>query len=299
MACNVIIAVILSILIIAVILNSLGIYFLFKDRNRQTNQNLILKYLITIELAVSIMLISRWSIVCHGAMVGNTILNITYRIGFCAYLNYCLIMLIMTFDRLIAMKYPLRSIFILSRKKVKAALFASTLLCLAVGAATSVVEISLFMMTFSKYIFPAISTISVVFIVITYTYIFIKVIRKRNLNNSTRNNPRSAASNHQYFKMAAIITFTFVFSYLLPDIMYAFCPTCFSHSGFSHNILHVIWNTGLVLDPLTYIFMQKRLRKRLAKIVCCAKKEQRGSSSRDEGISRITHTREGVLDTKL
>ena len=295
MACNVIIAVILSIVILAVILNSLGIYFLFKDRNRQTNQNLILKYLFTIELAVSILLTSRWSIVCHSAMVGHTSLNIIFRIRFCAYFNYNLIMLIMTFDRLIAIKYPLRSIFILTRKKVKAALLASTFLCFAVGAATSVVEIKLLIMTLGKYIFPAISTISVVFIVSTYTYIFVKVIRKRNIDNAMRNNPRSTASNHQYIKMAAIITFTFVVCYPLPDSTYALCPKCFSRSGsFNNYILHVLWNTGLVFDALTYIFMQK-LGQRLKK-VCCAKKEQRG---RDKGISRITETQEGVLDTKL
>ena len=298
MACNVIIIVILSIVIIAVILNSLGIYFLCKDRNRKTNQNLILKYLFTNEFAVSVLLVSRWSLVFHSAMVSQTILSIIDRIQFCAYLNYNLIMLIMTFDRLIAIKYPLRNIFIFTRKKVKVALFASTFLCLAVGAATSVVEFKLLLMTFGKYVFPAISTISVVVIVITYTYIFVKIIRKRNLDNSTRNNTRSAASNHQYFKMAAIITFTFVVCYLLPDITFALCPKCFSYRGLNYYILQVLWNMGLVFDPLTYIFMQK-LRQRLAKIVCCAKKEQRGSSSRDEGISRITETRAGVLDTKL
>ena len=296
MKCKVTVSAFFSLLGFAVFLNITGLCLLVDDRTKRTNQNLILKFLSSLELAYSCVLIIKWSFRCHGSNITNTVVEILHRISYCSYLNITLIMVIMTLDRLIATKYPFRYAFILTRKKTAMILSASTSFWIIVGASSSGLKYDQFIRIF-RLLDLIVAFVSALFMIATYVFIFIKTSRRPNLGNSLRNiKKRSRIENKRFLRMAAIITATYFICFLLPDVATLFCHECFANSTFVYRIL---WNLGPVCDPITYIFMQKRLRKRLTRLICCRKKTQKGGSRIEMGASIISEHRREIFDTRL
>ena len=288
------------ILSLAVILNALGIFLLYKDGSKQTNQHLILKYLSMMELAVSLMLIARWSLICYGVKPDASIVNMSYRIGIIIYLNCILIIVILTFDRLIATKYPLKFPFMLTKRKTFALLFASTLICITVAVATSFVDFKRFEVTIRRFILPIVSTLGATFMIVTYSFIFFKISKGRNLGHPTQIiRDRRTADYYQYLKMAAMVTFAYVLCYLPPDFIYAFCLECVVNKDYRYHIPNISRNLGLVFTPVVYIFMQKRRRNRLMKLICCLRKKQSMDVYQMAALALIVENRQAVLDSKL
>ena len=295
MGCKTVVFVYFPISVFAAILNAVGIYLLVKDRSTTTNQNLILKCLSAFELTDSCVLIILWSLTCYGLNTsGAVILNLS-RVLYCTYGSYWFIIIFMTFDRLITVKYPLRHSFLLTKKRARTVLVSSTLLCIIVVIVCNLVfGFDQFMLTFNTVVAPVVSSLSAVFIVTTYIYIFIKISRRRMLQNIQI---RRTTENQQFLKMAMVITITYFMFCLLPDIAYIFARQFIIDSI---DIVRIFWYSGLMFDPITYIFMQKRLRQKLQeKLACFRKKHQRDSSGGEKNIARITEDEPIVLDTKL
>ena len=275
------------------ILNSLGLYLLFKDKNsNHTNQNLILKCLSTCELAAACSLMISTLLENYILKANHYMVRSTVRIVYSTYMNYMFIMMIMTLDRLIATKYPLRYASMLTKKNAKVILFASTIFCITVGIFSWFLEYNKFLFIFDTYVFPIAASFSAAFIIMTYIYIFIKISRKRNSDNSTQ--MRRIRENRQFLKMAAVITLSYSICFLLTDLTYALCSGCFNSS--TTKILFALYYLGLVCDPVTYILMQKRLRKLLTAIKCCAKKQTDNSQG---DISMVSANRSSLFDTRL
>ena len=305
MGCEEIIFSYFALLISATILNTLGIYFLFTDTNRHTNQNLILKFLSSLEWAYSFVLIIRYSFTCHGYTTSDTVTQILLRMVHSIYLNITFVMVIMTFDRLIAIQYPLTYALILKRSRARLILISSTLLWIIVGASCLALGFSQFISIFHEYVDPMVSLVSAIFMVVSYVFIFVKILRrKRDLNRSSHSfRNRSRRENKRFLKMAAIITVTYFICYVVPDVANLLCPKCFTNSI---DIYRILWHLGPVFDPITYIFMQRRLRKKLTNLICCEAQKERdssrmetGASRTETGASRITENRKEVFDTRL
>lgn len=96
--------------------------------------------------------------------------------------------------------------------------------------------------------------------------------------------------------MASIIALTYLTCYVVPDFGYMLCAGCFVDGI---DVYRILWYLGPVLDPIAYIFMQKRLRERVTKVIFCRKKNQMDSSRVEDGASRIHENRKDVFDTKL
>ena len=284
-----------SIISSAVVLNVLGLYLLFKDRIRQTNQNLILKYWSSVELICSCLMLTDISIMYHGWTGSDKLFQVSTRILYSVYPITSLVMATMTLDRLIATKYPLRYVFILTKKKAHVILCSSTFLCITGGVSTSFLEFDQFLSAFDKFVFPAISTSATLFMWAAYTYIFIQVSKRRNMDNSMQNiRIRRTTENQQFLKMASIITLTYVTCYVIPDFAFMSCTGCFANGI---DVYRILFYLGPVLDPITYIFMQKRLRKRVVKLICCRKKNQMDNV--EYPASTIHQNQTDVFDTKL
>lgn len=326
MGCDKIVFSYAALLISATILNTLGLYFLFTDTNIHTKQNLILKFLGSLELAYSCVLIIRYSFTCHGYTTSDTVTQILLRMVHSIYLNITFIMVIMTFDRLIAVQYPLRYAFILKRRRARLILISSTLFWIIIGASCLALDFIQFRSIFHEYVDPAVSLVSATFMVVSYVFIFIKLLRrKRNLNSSSHSfQNRSRTENRKILKMATIITVTYLICYVVPDVANLLCHKCFANSI---HIYRILWHLGPVFDPITYIFMQRRLRKRLTRLICCGKKTQRdpiahifmqrrlqkslarlmgcGKKTQrnrpriERGVSKINENRREVFDTRL
>lgn len=321
MGCKSIFSLLFSILTSAAVLNFLGIYLLFKDRRRQTNQNLILKFLSTLQLCHSCLLIIRWSLICHGFSANDVVVQILVGGIYCIYLNVTIVMVTMTLDRLIATKYPMKYVIMLTNKKARLVLFSSTFALIAIfGIAVSISTYHRFMFILNEFVNPIVSVVTAVFLVLAYIYIFIQISRRRTLSNSMQNirNSRTTKNsvqnvrkrrtaqnsvqiirirteNQKFLKMASIIALTYFACYVVPDVSIVVCRKCFMENV---DMYRILWYLGLVFDPITYIFMQKQLRKRLIEmIVCCRKKDERGDSRGQQRISTIYENQATVLDT--
>eukprot|EP00112_Aurelia_sp_Birch-Aquarium-sp1_P013213 Seg2799.1 transcript_id=Seg2799.1/GoldUCD/mRNA.D3Y31 product="hypothetical protein" protein_id=Seg2799.1/GoldUCD/D3Y31 len=247
------------------------------------------------ELAVSLMLIARWSLICYGMKSDGSIITISYRIGIIIYLNCILIIALLTFDRLIATKYPLQFTLILTRRKTRVLLLASTLICINVAVATSFVEFDRFEVTIRRLILPIVSSLGAMFMIVTYSYIFFKISKRRNVGFRGR----PTAVNQQYLKMAAIVTFAYVLCFLPPDFIYAFCLECIVNKDYRYHIPNISRNLGLVFTPVVYIFMQKRRRNRFIKLVCCFKRKRRMEIYQMAALALVIENRQPVLDAQI
>ena len=323
MGCNSIFSLIFSILIFAVLVNFLGLYLLRKDSSRQTNQNLILKFLSTLQLCHSCILIARWSLICHGLISSHIVVQILVCIIYCIYLNVTMVMVTMTFDRLIATKYPLKYAFILTKKKVQIILFSSAFALITIfGISVSILTYAPFIYILDKFVNPIVSVVATIFLVLAYIYIFVQISRRRTLGNSmqiarisrttensvhnfrikraTENpmqNIQIRAENQKYLKMASIIALTYFTCYVVPDVSLMVCRKFVMENA---DIYRILWYLGLVFDPITYIFMQERLRKKLVDmVVCCRKQGDSRASRRQQRISTICENQAAVLDTTV
>ena len=290
MGCKVINITFFPIFISAATLNSVGIYLLSKDKHSQTNQNLILKFLSTQELALSCILLINWSFVCHGSAVAAAVEEILLPFIHCCFFNITLIMVIMTLDRLVATKYPIRYSSMLSRKKIKVILSVVTALCMLFGVLSLFDEIREFLHTYDTYIFHIPPSFAALFIVVAYVNIFVTLWRRRNLFDRSGGVDISRfTENKRFLKMAAVITSTF---YTVPDIASLFCKDCFTDSI---QFFRLLWNLGPVFDPITFIFMQERLRKRLRSMMQCYHNKDRGK----DAPPRINGNDNVAFDTRL
>ena len=293
MGCKVINITFFPIFISAATLNSVGIYLLSKDKHSQTNQNLILKFLSTIELTLSCILLINWSFVCHGSAIATAVEEILLPFIHCCFFNITLIMVIMTFDRLVATKYPLRYSSMLSRKKIRLTLSVVTALCMLFGVLSLFDEIRQFLHTYDTYIFHIPPTFAALFIVIAYANIFMTLLQRRNLfDRSGAVDISRFTENRRFLKMAAVITITYFAFYTVPDVASLFCKDCFTDSV---QFFRLLWNLGPVFDPITFIFMQERLRKRLINMVQCCHKKDKGNDT----PPRINGNDNFAFDTRL
>ena len=299
-----------AIAISAASLNALGLYFLVKDKNRQTNQNLILIFLSAVELAYSCVMVIYWSFICDGSML--TAVKVSSHIAHCIYINITLIMLTMTFDRLIATKYPLRYTVTLTKKRAKVILLSSVFICAIFIVLFMLIEFDVINVPIDKFVSPVTSTFAAFFMVTTYMYILMKISKRRKVGYYLQNTRITRRTENQRFlKMATVITFTYFTCCLLPDFAYMLCRECFPNSTL---VIRTLWHLGPLCDPITYIFMQKRLRKRLIEMIICCGKQDRENDSRigtvnsrggmlisrgGEVLPRFIENQMSVFDTKL
>ena len=285
----------LFILSASALMNAIGLYLLHKDRRRQTNQNLILKFLSGNEFFASIVIICRWALIFHGTSEESRILQIISMIMYGIYFNYTSVMLFMTFDRFIASKFPFRFPYILSKRKAKIILLSSVVTCAAIACASLLVDYVRYKFYVNTYAFPVMSTFTTLSIILTYGYIFMKILRQRHCRSSHDNAPgRRNMDSQRFLKMAAVITMTYMLCYLVPDILFAFFYDFLTN--LNANIFYITWYCGLLLDPITYIFLQKRLRNRLLEILCLRNCHRNTHSTRD---CSVTGDGAWVVETKL
>lgn len=140
MGCSTIETTYFPMFISAAVSNALGIVLFVKDTNCKTNQNLILKYLSAVEFGLACFLTIYLSFICHGQINGSIDIQLLLPVIRCSFLDITLIMWIMTLDRIIATKYPIRYANMMTSKTVKVILFFTTLFCILLGVLLSVLE---------------------------------------------------------------------------------------------------------------------------------------------------------------
>ena len=180
------------------------------------------------------------------------------------YIQYYLTMIIMAVDRMIGTKFPLRYPIIFSRRTAKILLAMAWVLAVVYGT-VSACFYDEFRKNYFSFVLPIFDSVVFLCIAVSYGYIiFLLCTRKIPTASEEMAEKTRKAEGKQLLKVAGIISLTFVLFNLVPDVIVAF-----TYKGASSKLwtcVQISWSLGLLSDPITYLFCQKRLRTALVNV---------------------------------
>ena len=283
----------LALVVTAFFLNATGAILLWKIERRNTNQKTILLNLSICHAINSCFLVVVFSLSVSGLTMENRYVQIVDSGALLCFIQNYFIMMIMSIDRLIGTKYPIRCIDIFSERRLKICLVLTWFLCIVIGILSSIFY-DVVGSIFESVAFPILDTLSLCCIGITYGYIMYAVsTRKLATSAAARRNTESK----QLLRMTAIIASTFILFIVLPDLVIAFAAMEISME--IHGILCCCFYVGLIADPITYLLIRQRLRKSFFNMFkCCCRRYQ----VKNQQSTATNHSRShdpAVIDSKL
>ena len=288
------------ILVVTIIINGIGLHLLFKTKGAYTNQKLILMHLSGCEILLAISRLLYRVLDYYKIPVENKLKQGALIFLYIELSTYYLIVICLTVDRFIASRYPLKYSRKLSKRRMKILLVISWIIGLSVNFPQLFISSKLTVFIFNYATLPCLDFGFLCFAGITYGYIF-KKVRKRNgltIARQQMKNGRRRRESLQCARMAAIITFRFFLLIVVPDIIFAVYFTAnFASNNALRVVLIIAWYVNPIFDPITYIFMQRKMRVSFKQIYCCKKRLERDQSK--EVSSSKTDSAIFVIDTKL
>ena len=293
----------LALLAASIILNSFGIYLMKRTHGAYTNQKLILIHLSSchIHLAISR---TTYTVLHHYEIPTENYYKLA-ALGF-IYIElstYYLIIISLTVDRFVACKYPLRYAIVLSRKKMRIILATAWILGLVVNLPQLFISAKVTVFIFNYVTLPVLDFTFILTAVAGYGYLLYK-LQKRKRDKLSRQNgrKRERSQNYKFIKMAAMINLRFFLLVIIPDIIFATNLSAnFGSKSVMRFILVFCWYVNPVFDPVTYVFMQKGIRRELQRLF----ETRRENTSSGSGKSMLFTTNaiksgnHKVFDTKL
>ena len=257
----------LVLVVTALFLNVTGAILLWKIERGNTNQKTILLNLSICHATNSFVLVAVFSLSVSGLTTENRCVQIVDSVAFLCFIQNYFIMMIMSIDRFIGTKYPLRSIDIFSERRLKICLVLTWSLCVIIGILSSIFY-DVVGSIFESIAFPVLDILSLCCIGITYGYIMYAVSTRKLATSATA---RRNTESRQLMRMTAIIATTFILLIVLPDLVIAFAAMDMSME--MHGILCCCFYVGLIADPITYLLIRQRLRKSFFNMFrCCCRR---------------------------
>ena len=253
--------IIVAVLVCSLVLNTIGIWLIFRIRIQRTHQNLILMHFSIFQILLSILALVYWISALLGfgeehqiRIWSNTVIT-SFRLPMYLTVN------ILTFDRLCATKYNLNYRRIFTKRRIRLMLLVpwiswfGSILILASLNSRNVIDVH------EIIVFPILDCTSLAFILYTYCYIYYKIRKRRkNLHSIAAN--RLPGSNQKFIRVTTAIIFSFVFLVILPDINTSITAGYVEPSVSRIIILvgYILISSYFITLPLTYIFMQRKMR---------------------------------------
>lgn len=216
--------------------------------------------------------------------------------------TYYLLIISITVDRGIACRYPLRYAILLSPRKMKTYLAASWMLGIIANLPSLFVPPSVTVYIFNYGTLPVLDGAFFITAVTGYGYLLYKMQKSKptKLSRYRKHETYQRNRSGKFFMMAAIINLRFFILVIVPDVIFAIY---FTQNFGSNNILRFVlifcWYLNPIFDPITYIFMQQRIRSDLRQMFrCCNTFESKGQQ---ESFT-VSSTKPGnleIYDTKL
>ena len=173
-------------------------------------------------------------------------------------------LIIITVDRILAINLVLKYRLVVTNKRLALVLFCAWLLGVLYGGSTYFVQSMVYF-----FVSLSASAAVVLFLIVSYLYIIIKVrVMRRGISSTGQSNRHSRFN----YTIPLTITLTYILFAVVPDITLQF-------SG-SMNVSpwhYIAWTLNSLADTLTYIIGSPRIRSRL--------KRGRGSSNRMQSSS--------------
>ncbi len=235
--------------LVVVSLNALGIYLLCAT-NPLNNSTIILINLASSAIANSVVQVTCNFLIRYFS--DDDVILGTRKISSAKASLYYFAMYLLTVDRLIATINPFKYRIFVTKKRL-------TRLILVIWTLVLILGISFFLSTkwfkfFEKYMWIVYDMFFSILCSTTYGLIFFKLRFRRWFNNDKK-----------FFKITSFINLSFFILILIPDILYVLYAF---ENVVIFEVISIFWLTGMMVDPIIYIFMQPDLRS-LLKSKCC------------------------------
>ena len=280
--------------LITICTHCLGIYLLVKCKHSFPNSSQLI-FLINLSLSEMSIVIMRTLSIITSLIVNDEAVKIEMSFWFHTIialslsLPYYFIMIFMALDRFFEVFLNIRYPLYWSPRSTKWLLgmlwILTLLLVFVVGFQPTLDEPTLAIFCF-MYFYPVMDTIVILVSLFVYTYIFIKIRKKRVglTEPSTKNTTKVAQFSNDgnirvtlsrkkssTFFVPFMIILTFFLLVAVPDLVgllkYLIDSSIYQDSQATY--LFIFYFLGLTSDAIIYILLYKKLRKRLLKILCC------------------------------
>ena len=261
---------------LAVLLNIIGINLLRKQGFQRKNQLFIILHLSILQLFVLMCVLTYWILLLAGMKETDAVMVWISTILSSSRITAALIIAILTFDRLIAIKYSLRYTIILSRRRLKVAFAVSWLSCVVMFSILKPLTIKGYQFASSVVSAPAVDILLLLFILYTYAYIYWRIPTRRKIFSKTlESSQQTGTAGKQALRVSTAIIVSYVFLLLLPDLADSIVIR-FMEDGASEiiRIIAYMLNTCyLITLPMTYIFLHRDMRKMFVESImkCCSR----------------------------
>ncbi len=236
--------------LVSIILNALGVYLLFATRPLN-NSKLLLVDLAASEIVNSVIQIVYGSLRSFSDKESVLILR---KVSTTSWIVLYLAIFLLTIDRLIAIRYPLKYRACVTKKRLTRTMWAMWIFGLVLGGSFFVSNAWFVFFYYKAHLWVVFEVTLMIVCSTTYALIFVKIRSRRWVDNSNR-----------FFKIASLIILSFIFFVLFPDVVYVFYP---ENARLVFESLCIVWFTRMMLDPVIYIFLQAELRSLLKSKLC-------------------------------
>lgn len=244
----------IAVSILAMICNAIGVYVLSKIDFRKTNQVIIIKSLSITEIIISIGWVIGDVLHFYGFKSGATSWNINWSIKAGIYLTWYSMIYMLTVDRLLGCNFPLQHRIWVRIRNIKIAVATMWIVGVLIGISMSLFEAKQLYIAFNKYVWPILDGIFLVLFTTTYATIYCRV-SKRAVHQSTQ------SDQTKFVRMITAILLTFVVCEIIPvTINLIFFMATKIGTPTMRSIIVLSYNIHTLIDPLVYIFLQRKAR---------------------------------------
>lgn len=247
----------LIVLVIAIMLNAVGIYGLSKLKANRTFQKLILINLSIGEIIVSVIGFPYFVLVSLGTDLRNPIAMTIFTIATSVRFPLYLLMIFLTVDRLIASKLHISYRRVITRPVVNFTIVFSW----TTGAVYCIADLlSGFSITerYSRFLFIAVDSLFLCLVAITYTFILKRIMDQRHLVANSPGMSHIQRRKKKFFKVLSAIILTFTLLVALPDIGIGIVQiACNNVDSLVEQLHKCVTGLYLLALPSIYIFANK------------------------------------------
>ena len=249
------------------VLATWGMFLIERSGRQRTHQNRILIHLSIALLVALAGAICYWTLALLGEKSGSFAMEIIiFIMTCCRWPGYC-ILTMLTVDRLIGIKFTLKYNLVLTKRRVHYILIFSW------SSSVFVIILRIFFATNTildlhfRFFFPIADGVYLCFVLYAYSYI-LHALTKRSRQFKTQfiNTNMKHRNERKVLLMSVIIVCLFLFLVVLPEIVTAVLLMAKGHVAEVFRAVDFIMvNLYGLSIPLTNIFMQRDIRKKLRK----------------------------------
>ena len=254
------------ILTIAIILNAFGIYILQKQKRRENKQKIILINLSVLDITLGIAMLLETILVFVKTTVSVSF--ILTEITLALYMTYYEFLIFICLDRLVCVLLHMKYNYYVTYSRVKKAIAILWLVGLCSFVPSPIFKFEKIIALYMKIIFPTFDCIFIVISFVTYSVVGLK-LKNSNLQFASSTGRKQS----QNFIVPFLILLSFTLCFAIPDIVVIFVAKIDFNDPVMRFVM-LLCHFNLMLDPLIYIFINKKARENAFTTLhcsCCTK----------------------------